>query len=379
MYSIHPFTLTFHDARREQDFYRAVLPRMRQQGRVAMAVGTLVYLLCGVLDQWFLPPEASTIVWAIRLTALLVPLTVMLIAHTRLYESMSNLFLASVGLAAGLGLIAIQMHLPLESTPYYYPLMVLVTFYTYNFIGTRFIHALGVDMLLLATYNVVFGLYLEYPQNILAAHDIIIVFANLIGGAAGYLVERQRRTLFIRESELDQERRHHLHRALHDPLTALPNRELLYDRLEQAILTAQSDGRLDCGYFLDLDGFKAINDTLGHQAGDTVLQHVSRQLTQNVRDSDTVARIGGDEFFILAIGVENEEAAKELARKLLESLETPIPGIPEKHAISASIGLCIYPYEAVSASDVIHRADKAMYRVKCSNKESGLMTQTAES
>ncbi len=371
MYAFHPLTLTFDDPGTERAFHHATMPRMRQQGVVAMMVGTVVYLLCGVLDLWFLPPELSPLVWNIRFVAILVPITILLIAKTAFYERFSNLLLASTGLAAGTGLIAIQVHLPMESTAYYYPLMVLVTFYTYNFIGTRFIYAFGVDLLLLIAYNVVFGFYLEYPRDILAAHDLIIVFANLIGGAAGYLSERQRRMLFIREDELDTERRKHLHRALHDPLTDLPNRDLLHDRLEQAILTARRTGRLDCGYFLDFNGFKEINDTLGHRAGDLVLQFVGRRLSGCVRESDTVARMGGDEFFVLAIGIEDLREAGNVADKLLQCLDAPIPGLPENHRIRASIGLCIYPDASMSASEVIHCADMAMYREKNALKEKG--------
>lgn len=261
-----------------------------------------------------------------------------------------------------------QMLLPLESSPYYYPMMVLVTFYTYNFIGTRFIFALCVDLFLLAVYNGLFGNLVDYPIHILFSHDFFIISANLIGGSAGYLAERQHRVLFLRERELDEERQFHLARSLHDGLTGLPNRELLYDRITQAMSEAQREGSIHCGFFLDLDGFKEINDTLTHEVGDHVLRQVAQRLILAVRSIDTVARIGGDEFFVLALNIGSEENACNLAKKLLDQLTMPMSGIPDDMTLSASIGICLFPYEGITVSDLIHKADEAMYQVKSSGK-----------
>ena len=190
----------------------------------------------------------------------------------------------------------------------------------------------------------------------------------MIGGSAGYLAERQRRILYLREHELDEERQHHQARSLHDGLTGLPNRDLLYDRITQAIAAAQREGSIHCGFFLDLDGFKAINDRLSHNMGDLVLQEVARRLTSAVRSMDTVARIGGDEFFILALDIESEAAAYRLAEKLLDQFNSPFLGIPEDMPLGTSIGICLLPYEGMTASDFIQRADKAMYQVKRAGK-----------
>lgn len=271
-----------------------------------------------------------------------------------------------------------QMNLPLESAPYYYPVMVLVTFYTYNFIGTRFIYALGVDLAMLITYNLLFGELLAYPLHTLLGHDFFIVSANLIGGSAGYIAERQRRLLYIRERELEAERTHHLRRSLHDGLTGLPNRELLYDRILQAELNAGRNKALHCGFFLDLDGFKNVNDSYGHKVGDQALREVAKRLQSAVRATDTVARIGGDEFFVLAEDIGSMAAAHALAQKLLAELAAPLAFLPEGTQMSASIGICPFPYDGMSVSDLIHRADEAMYRVKMSGKGSFAMVELPE-
>ena len=365
---MHPVTLQFRDSELEKAFLHATFGRTRYQGQTAIIVGMLVYLLNGFLDQWYVPPEKVDLVWITRLTALCVPTVVMIVTFTPWFSRICHLLLASVGLAAGLGIICMQMLLPLESSPYYYPMMVLVTFYTYNFIGTRFIFALCVDLFLLAVYNGLFGNLVDYPIHILFSHDFFIISANLIGGSAGYLAERQHRVLFLRERELDEERQFHLARSLHDGLTGLPNRELLYDRITQAMSEAQREGSIHCGFFLDLDGFKEINDTLTHEVGDHVLRQVAQRLILAVRSIDTVARIGGDEFFVLALNIGSEENACNLAKKLLDQLTMPMSGIPDDMTLSASIGICLFPYEGITVSDLIHKADEAMYQVKSSGK-----------
>lgn len=202
---INRFTLSFIDNTLEQAFLRPTFERTRYQGRTAMIVGMFVYLLCGVLDQWFIPIELAADVWETRLTALCVPSFVMVVTFTPWFKKLCHLLLAAVGFSAGVGIICMQVLLPFDSSAYYYPMMVLVTFYTYNFVGTRFVFALAIDLTLLVAYNLMFGKCLSYPLHILANHDFFIVSANLIGGSAGYLAEYGRRILFLRERELDEQ------------------------------------------------------------------------------------------------------------------------------------------------------------------------------
>ena len=150
---IKPYTLTFREKTLEQAFSKATLTRTRLQGRTAILVGMFVYLLSGMLDQWFVPAELIEQVWRTRLTALCIPTIVMAVTFTPWFAGLRHLLLAAVGLAAGIGVICIQIFIPLDGAQFYYPIMVLVTFYTYNFIGTRFVFALCVDVLLLLIYN----------------------------------------------------------------------------------------------------------------------------------------------------------------------------------------------------------------------------------
>ena len=365
---IKPFTLTFREKTLEQAFSEATLSRTRLQGRTAISVGSVVYILGGLLDPLLVPDEMLSAVWQTRLSALCIPTIVMGLTFTRWLSGLRHFLLATVGLAAGLGIICTQLLTPYESSPFYYPMMVLTTFFTYNFVGTRFVYALCVDGLLLLLYNLVFGHLQPYPPRILAGHDFMIIAANLIGGSAGYLAEIGRRILFLREQELEEQRQHQQMRALHDGLTGLPNRELLYDRISQAQSKAHRESSIHCGIFLDLDGFKEINDSLSHKIGDHVLREVGQKLLSAVRSVDTVARIGGDEFFILALDIGTAQAAANLADKLLQELAKPLPGIPDHIQLGVSIGLCLFPYPDMSVTDLIHRADEAMYQVKNNGK-----------
>ncbi len=368
MHTFHPFSLRFREPALERQYREATLARTLLQGRTAILVGILVYLLCGLLDGWFASPEAASTNLMIRLASLSVPAVVLALSFTRLFDRYNQPMLMVVCLAAGVGIIAMQGQVVLENAHYYYPMLILLTFFTYNFIGIRFVHALAVDLSLLASYNLFFWAVMAYPTEILAAHNIFIVSANLIGGTAGFLAERNKRMLFLRRLQLEEERNFHFSRSVHDPMTGLPNRELLYDRIRQVMARSQRDGSRHCGLFVDLDGFKAINDQYGHEVGDEVLSLVAARLKSAVREADTVARIGGDEFFVLAQDVPSQEAASQIAMKILDVVNEPLTGEVEGLSLTASIGICELPFEGMTIQSIIRRADDAMYDTKNAGK-----------
>jgi diguanylate cyclase (GGDEF)-like protein/PAS domain S-box-containing protein len=160
--------------------------------------------------------------------------------------------------------------------------------------------------------------------------------------------------------ELEEQLRH---QALHDPLTSLPNRTLANDRLERAILGARRSGSPQALLLIDLDRFKGVNDTMGHHAGDLLLQEVAVRLQRALRASDTVARLGGDEFAILLPDTD-EPAANRIAFKVQEGLRRPM--VLEGHRIdlNASIGIALYPQHGNDAETLTRRADMAMYAAK---------------
>ncbi|MEW6613083.1 MAG: diguanylate cyclase domain-containing protein [Pseudomonadota bacterium] len=154
------------------------------------------------------------------------------------------------------------------------------------------------------------------------------------------------------------------HLAHCDPLTGLPNRALLQDRLEHALAHAKRHGRQAAVLFLDLDGFKQVNDVLGHAAGDELLRQIAERLREAAREDDTVARLGGDEFVILLEEVMHEAEAAEIAQRLLAALAEPITLMGREVQVTSSIGITLYPRDGENAPALLKHADSAMYRAK---------------
>lgn len=200
------------------------------------------------------------------------------------------------------------------------------------------------------------------------------------------LVEERTRELVARNAELDrvnaelralsesleatvQRRTAQLARqAQHDHLTGLPNRILLEERLERAVATAARYGHTLAVLFLDLDGFKFVNDHFGHNAGDEVLQEVTRRLTAGLRGSDTLARLSGDEFVILIPEMRHVDDAREVAQALLSRVEVPFAIHGRRVVLTASVGISVFPQDATDAATLQQHADTAMYQAKDAGK-----------
>lgn len=154
------------------------------------------------------------------------------------------------------------------------------------------------------------------------------------------------------------------HLATHDPLTGLPNRVLLDDRLNQAIAHADRDMRAFAVLVCDLDRFKLINDSLGHRAGDELLQEVARRLSTVVRTADTVARFGGDEFVLIGTSIADADDAAGLASRVMDVLQAPVRIAAIDIHTSPSIGIAMYPDDGTTTQALLARADAAMYSAK---------------
>jgi diguanylate cyclase (GGDEF)-like protein/PAS domain S-box-containing protein len=183
--------------------------------------------------------------------------------------------------------------------------------------------------------------------------------------------ERLKRTaakLFRSNNELKLKEDHLRHLAYHDPLTGLSNRKFFAEQLDESLQWAQHNNLLLGLLFIDLDGFKQVNDTLGHETGDRLLMTIARRLSNSLRASDTVSRLGGDEFTVILRAIPNVQIAAKVAEKILNSITKPIVLDGYAIRVSASIGISVYPYNSQDSETLIKQADAAMYRAKHQGK-----------
>jgi diguanylate cyclase (GGDEF)-like protein len=174
--------------------------------------------------------------------------------------------------------------------------------------------------------------------------------------------------LLGRSAERKQAEEQIKHLATHDPLTDLPTLRLVEDRLAMAIELAKRNKKKVAVLFIDLDGFKNVNDTLGHDAGDYLLKTLAQHFLTCIRKTDTISRIGGDEFLLIAGELKSVDDAAKIAQKVLKLVSRPVQIEGQKLSVSASIGIAFYPDHSEDINALIKLSDEAMYRVKNSGK-----------
>jgi len=198
------------------------------------------------------------------------------------------------------------------------------------------------------------GVYLEWLT--------ITRIRNPVGGAVRYV------SVFhdITHIRRNEDRINYL--AFHDPLTDLPNRALLTDRLDHQIAKAQREDEFLAVLFLDLDGFKAVNDSRGHAVGDDLLKCVAGKLSALLRETDTVARLGGDEFIVVLDNPAGEDEVAQVAQRILSVIAEPMDLAGRPARVGVSIGIAMFPVDGDTPGDLIHCADVAMYAAKNAGK-----------
>ncbi|QTD51016.1 GGDEF domain-containing protein [Sulfidibacter corallicola] len=204
----------------------------------------------------------------------------------------------------------------------------------------------------------------RFPNG--STHDMLVhqaLFTNASGEVAGIIGVM----VDITDRKCAEEQIRYI--ASHDALTGLPNRSLFMDHFSKALARGRRDQTLVLLLFVDLDGFKLVNDRYGHGAGDSLLREVGVRLSDSVRETDTVARLGGDEFTVLLTGVTEVAAGARVAEAILSRLNEPFRVEGGQAYIGCSIGIAVYGRDGTTADDLIRSADAAMYAVKRMGKD----------
>jgi len=228
---------------------------------------------------------------------------------------------------------------------------------------------LRLEMLATKTDQALSELRLRFLMVFGVASLVLVALLLMVTRRAHQLI-RQRESTFLENQEYLEGV------AYRDSLTQLPNRHALLERMDKAIARCVRQGESMLVCFLDLDGFKHVNDTLGHDAGDEVLREVARRLTLHVRDNDTVARLGGDEFVLVLTRIEGLDQCQGILQRILNALSQPIAVMQTQVRISASMGVTIYPGDDTSANVLLEHADQAMYKAKRDGKTNGCSTKS---
>jgi diguanylate cyclase (GGDEF)-like protein len=202
----------------------------------------------------------------------------------------------------------------------------------------------------------------------LTGDDSITAYAESQLGAGNVIGGFQASFLWDLLTRLKRTNEQVTHLAHHDNLTGLPNRILFYDRLNQELKKARRRKESVTVLYLDLDGFKNINDTFGHDSGDVLLRDAARRIEACVRDSDTVARIGGDEFTAILSGMPSRDSIVDVVRKIVEAIAAPFMLNGKNCRVTASIGIALYPDNGETPEQLLKIADAAMYLAKNSGK-----------
>ena len=198
----------------------------------------------------------------------------------------------------------------------------------------------------------ILGVMEFFHRDVRDPDDMVIQIAESIGSQIGQYMVRMQAEEAVKFV------------ATHDGLTGLPNRIMFNQRLTHALAQAERYRRRLAVFFIDLDRFKIINDTLGHEAGDVLLREVAKRLTDNLRAADTIARLGGDEFVVLVEQVEASRDLAGIAQKLIAALAAAFPLAQEEYHVTASIGIASYPDDGTDLQTLLKNADIAMYRAK---------------
>jgi len=372
---LNKLTLQFESLSLEKGFDDSLSTSRNTQMRLAMLLVSLLYGILGALDPFF---STGAIVLRAQLLHLLVIMPMLWISVAIGSNKNTKKFFVpfAVVTTATAALCHLYLvHLSGLQSPYVPELyfMVLWIFIVAGF-RLRLAVVLALGIIFAAIFNAVALPYEE--SSVLHGYYFWLLVSFSLAYLGGHLLEYYAKVNFYNNQQLLEEIDEHKatqkqlkHAAFHDALTGLPNRVLLSDRLKSAISRADREKKKVGWIYVDLDHFKQLNDTFGHGSGDMLLTIVAQRLREYVRETDTVGRLGGDEFTVLLDGINSDDEVLRLAEKIRAKLEAPYDlGTEQMSKISASIGVALYPDHGCDEIELSKSADAAMYRSKSSGR-----------
>ncbi len=358
--------LKFKNTLLEKEFDEFNLPFLKKEVRAGIVMVILSWLLYANMEPMNTPVTAFL---SIAITALVGTSFLAIVYWATFLQKFKKYhqIIVMAGVLATMLTVFIKIKFyPDFPISHYLPVLICITFWMFAISGVSFIYTIVCGLIFYTFAYIAFLM----DGNATSIDKITSLYYLLIsyfmGAVISYHKDIQSRKIFLAHQELEREKQHHHHKSIHDLLTQLPSRELLEDRMVQAISMATRTNTLCAGLFIDLDNFKSINDQYGHLVGDLYLKEVANRLRDITREADTIARISGDEFFLLMLDVKDEESVLGLAQKIQENLidQFLLNDQFKLTGLGASIGICMFPYKNCTTLDIINRADKAMYKVK---------------
>jgi len=373
----HPVTLSFFDPeteRRFQDQYAriTVIP-----SRIAHLLGFSLYILFGFVDP-FIVPEVKWEVWGIRFVVCALTLASLATTFTRLFYAHHQAVLMALASIFGISILLMLVLADESAMNRYYPGLILVLIGTFNTLGIRFLNALAISAGVLFLYCMLEWGFKANEAHLIATNLMFLSGTAIICGAASYTSERHLRRLFRYQVILEGMYSESQEESARDSLTNLLNRGGWEDLARHSLARAQRGGAMAAVIFVDLDGFKPINDEHGHEVGDRVLNNVAHRIVASVRKSDSVGRFGGDEFVILSADLSSIDDVTAVTERILASLSERFQVAGMECGLGASIGVSIYPWDGKTVDELVRAADRAMYTVKRSG-QSGIRFFSAPS
>lgn len=363
---MNPITLCFADHALERRYRRHQLDSIRKISRVTIPLSGLLFATYGIIELFI--HEDCFALHAIRFSGLASALALFALTWHPRMRMHSNVILSLITLIAAASVIAMY-HVEFAHGPeVYFDTLIIVLFWSYTLIGLQYAYALPCGLLVWLGFALVSNLHEGQDVITLVNQHFCLMITNLLAALSAYARERQSRKLFLRECHISGERDSLRNHATRDELTGLLNRRALLEHLDQ-VLDIRTQGVVQAALFIDLDGFKPINDRHGHAIGDEVLRIIGERLGSTLRGNDIVGRLGGDEFLVLISREGNgRKGPEQLAERLIDAISRPITlevaGEPLIIGVSASIGICLFPFSGATPETVIARADSAMYEAK---------------